>query len=692
MEIAAPIHRPVIFCAAPGGPTVSPKRSSQTFSENRRKPFDTVSPTACHGSSDCEPRWNRQFGHEISVLLPNRLKNKPTVAFLTPAGCIVGQALDDLVTRAAALVKRFRTRRLNQLRSQDSSFPDLAEVMLDMLTPAMVLEMNVARLEGWLEGETAEARFHSFVERFREPERARAFLREYPVLARLLLEQAHRWVDVSLELLERLSSDWTAIQSAFAPESDGGLGVLTGVVWRVGRSTLWKADPFSSSDSPQAGDWSTNPKPCRRRPFSGSPEVAERARQRSAIQDHHDSRPRQLWMGGVHRGRQLPMDDEVRRFYQRQGAYVAVLYLLEGTDFHSGNLIACGEHPVLVDLEALFHSQKIDPEPTERTADRIARQTISNSVLCTDLLPERVWSNSENEGVDISGLGTPEGQVTPHPLRQWEAPGTDSMHLVRKRKPIKTRTKPSDAQWNSGESVGLPAGSSGWLRCNVLILLANRHELLSEKGPLLPFRDDEVRAFLRSSRTYRHLLERAIIRTCCTTLWIVSGSSTSYGEKWSAGLSFSGSLRRKTTTCFEAISRHSRLAQIRATSGPARESGFTISSATRAFRSSGAVSKASATTTSRGRCGSQASMATLASERAEERRSRVLSRFPDPDPDRFLAAARAAGDRLSALAVRGDTDATWIGLDIQRERAWSIAPAGLDLSAGVPASRCLSLI
>jgi len=34
-------------------------------------------------------------------------------------------------------------------------------------------------------------------------------------------------------------------------------------------------------------------------------------------------------------------------------------------------------------------------------------------VLCTDLLPERVWSNSEHEGVDISGLATPDGQVTP---------------------------------------------------------------------------------------------------------------------------------------------------------------------------------------------------------------------------------------------------------------------------------------
>src|SRR5262249_22139482 len=45
----------------------------------------------------------------------------------------------------------------------------------------------------------------------------------------------------------------------------------------------------------------------------------------------------------------------LRRFYQRQGAYLALLYVLEATDLHCENLIAAGEHPVLVDLEAIFH-------------------------------------------------------------------------------------------------------------------------------------------------------------------------------------------------------------------------------------------------------------------------------------------------------------------------------------------------
>ena len=45
----------------------------------------------------------------------------------------------------------------------------------------------------------------------------------------------------------------------------------------------------------------------------------------------------------------------MRRFYHRQGALLALLYVLDGTDMHYENLIAVGEQPVLVDVETLFH-------------------------------------------------------------------------------------------------------------------------------------------------------------------------------------------------------------------------------------------------------------------------------------------------------------------------------------------------
>ncbi len=44
-----------------------------------------------------------------------------------------------------------------------------------------------------------------------------------------------------------------------------------------------------------------------------------------------------------------------RRFYKRLGAMIAAAYLLKAVDCHRDNVIASGEHPVLVDAETLWH-------------------------------------------------------------------------------------------------------------------------------------------------------------------------------------------------------------------------------------------------------------------------------------------------------------------------------------------------
>src|SRR5204863_5864058 len=95
-------------------------------------------------------------------------------------------------------------------------FADLADALLDMLSRTMVLELNIARISGELEGTTSEERFQSFTERFSQPACLRAVLRDYPVLARLLLEQTQRWVNVNLEFLEHLCRDEAEIRAAFA--------------------------------------------------------------------------------------------------------------------------------------------------------------------------------------------------------------------------------------------------------------------------------------------------------------------------------------------------------------------------------------------------------------------------------------------------------------------------------------------
>jgi hypothetical protein len=72
---------------------------------------------------------------------------------------------------------------------------------------------------------------------------------------------------------------------------------------------------------------------------------------------------------------------------KRQGVYLAILYALEATDFHHENLIAVGEHPILLDLEALFHPRVGGMDLKQ--ADQLANSTPAYSVYGIGLLPQR---------------------------------------------------------------------------------------------------------------------------------------------------------------------------------------------------------------------------------------------------------------------------------------------------------------
>src|SRR5439155_25835159 len=92
-----------------------------------------------------------------------------------------------------------------------------------ILDRTMALELNVARLQGVLTGRTPEERFQNFLRLIRRHDVAVALLREYPVMARQLVLAVNNWLNVTLEFLDRLCSDWATLCSTFSPEADPGL-------------------------------------------------------------------------------------------------------------------------------------------------------------------------------------------------------------------------------------------------------------------------------------------------------------------------------------------------------------------------------------------------------------------------------------------------------------------------------------
>lgn len=129
---------------------------------------------------------------------------------------------------------------------------------------------------------------------------------------------------------------------------------------------------------------------------------------------------------------------EPRSLSQRRGSRAllraggdALVYALAGTDCHRENLIAAGEHPVLIDTESLMH------HPVRRDVDSagardIAIDQLVNGVLGTGMLPN--WQVNERPGAlatDISALYTPDTDELTDEAARWQAINADGMRLAR---------------------------------------------------------------------------------------------------------------------------------------------------------------------------------------------------------------------------------------------------------------------
>jgi type 2 lantibiotic biosynthesis protein LanM len=321
---------------------------------------------------------------------------------------------------------------------------------------------------------------------------------QYPVLARQLVETVSRWVDYSLEILGHLAADADRLRAVFSPSR--GLGVLTEL--RTGQ-----------------GDSHRGRRSVALLRFDSGLGLVYKPRSLAidaAFQDLLEwtgargfapafSRLGILDAGGhgwAERVAAAPCAStlEVERFYLRQGGYLALLYALSAIDMHHENLIAVGEHPILVDLEALFH-------PLDETLGRAEEDsTLPDTVLRIGFLPMADWGARPGEaGIDFSGLAAVDGQILPRPMLQIEGSGTDQMRFFRESVAIPVGEHRPTLE---GATVDLAAYTGeiveGFWRMSRL-LATHRDELLSAAGPLAPFAAAPVRFLVRKTLAYSNL-------------------------------------------------------------------------------------------------------------------------------------------------------------------------------------------
>lgn len=572
-------------------------------------------------------------------------------------------------------------------------FHDLRQQLWQALNRALILELNIARLEGSLHGDTPEERFEAFTERFAEPEYCCSFFAEYPVLARAVIGMVERAVEGRAEFIERLRNDWTQIKGTFpelqAAESVVDVNFGAGDLHRGGRSVaivtfnsgaglVYKPKPLAVDHHFQKLlQWLEN--------------KDERITYRSlGLLDRETYGWTELIVSKA-----CTSEGEVRRFYWRQGSYLAALHCLAGTDVHYQNLIAAGEYPVLVDLETLFHP----PLPFESDQHtQFVFDTIRSSVLAVGLLPLYLWANEDRQGVDFSGLGGGFEQLSAAPVPHWDDPLTDRMRIVRKR--AKTSKGANRAILETRETVAKDYGAEilAGFSAAYRVFLRNKDILDSDESPLQGFAKDHTRVVLRSTRYYADILSQSyhpdFLRDALDRerfldqLWI--------------GVKNQGFLRRviriECGSLFEGDIPFF-AAQADSTSlftGPAQTiENFFPEPALSVVRRR--IKNLSERDLKRQLSLIDASLVAESMARSDPGKGGTMVEQPDALTESALAAtdevlresslqaARVIGDRLVALAIEGpDGQASWISLLRRKRDHWQLAGLGDDLYLGLP--------
>ncbi|MEZ5906482.1 MAG: type 2 lanthipeptide synthetase LanM family protein, partial [Geminicoccaceae bacterium] len=563
-------------------------------------------------------------------------------------------------------------------RLEEALLENAARQLLQLLAPTLVLEMNVARIEGRLAGGTQERRFASFVERLRKPAAALALLREYPVLARRITACLDNWTVFSLEFARRLVGDLEELRTCLAageePGTIVGLDNSQGDPHQNGRSVLIAT--FSSG-------LRVVYKP---RPLAAARHFQELLTWLNAKGAAPPLRTLKILDRGTYgwiefvAGEGCTSVGEVRRFYERQGEFLALLYALEATDFHYENLIAAGEHPVLVDLETLL-------QPHIRHPGQAIGRAFRDSVLRIGLLPQRLFAGPEGDGIDLSGLSAVGGQALPYQVLHYESQGTDEMHAIRE---TGTSTGAGNQPTLNGAAIELLDHVDAILigfRTMYRLLHRHRDELLSRNGPLARFAQDAVRVVLRPTLTYGLLLEAGrhpdALRDALELDMML-------GSLWTATQG-EGSLERIFP--FEIEDLHGQDIPLFTTRPASRDLWTSTGRVVPGFFAETGMALARRRLRRLGDSDFarqvwfiKASLATTARGRVTERQRPKAARRTRRGADRasLLTAAVAIGDRLEALALEGDDDVAWIGLTLTSRENWSLVPLGTDLYDGLP--------
>lgn len=348
--------------------------------------------------------------------------------------------------------------------------------------------------------------YHQFVSNLLE-DGLLAFFQKYSVLAKLVAITIDFWVEATAEFLQRLQTDLPVLEQTFDrlgkvieihsslsdPHNRGRTVII--LVFESQQKLVYKPKNISSEVIyNQFLDW------CNQRGIALAFKILK-------IIDCET-------YGWVEYVEYQPCKNTLaaQRFYQRAGMLLAIMYALGGTDCIYQNLIASGEHPVLIDMEALMYHEVSPLADTEiGEHQNSAEQQFWDSVIRSGLLPRWHFNQDNSVAFDVSGLGNVEPQQAPWKMPRWKFINTDDMHLAWESTQI-----PPDKNAPSLNGIALSPDDYfddliAGFRQMYHFLVEQKTALLQNDSPLIALKGKWVRFTFRQTRIYTITLKKLLV-------------------------------------------------------------------------------------------------------------------------------------------------------------------------------------
>ncbi|MDT8715073.1 type 2 lantipeptide synthetase LanM [Clostridium sp. 19966] len=286
----------------------------------------------------------------------------------------------------------------------------VSQNIYSMTYKIMVLEVNACRENGLLVGDSSENRYKYFCETLLlDSNYLKAIYYKYIALTKLVILKTRETINYIFEIIEKTKSNIMDIENNVCQGIK--LGKLTNIFIGLGdshcqgktvvtlnfeeKAIIYKPHSLGMVSSfYKLIEWFNSKKIC---------DFLQLKSPKSYSIDSING-----WMEMVDYNECLSFN-HVRSFYIRMGQLLCILYSINATDFHFENLIACGEFPILIDLETLMRAEVLDG--FEGAINKIVR-ILDKSVASMHFLPTHVVNGDFL--YELGGLGAAKAQKNPY--------------------------------------------------------------------------------------------------------------------------------------------------------------------------------------------------------------------------------------------------------------------------------------